>query len=119
MPLSTARVLCLLAFLGPQDVRETQAATPHCDNHDRPALSGGMDWWRMKWPFSRVRRIFLRGRNLQDYNSAERAILTNFQAPNVEFSEPGKMQCHTLSHSIPPLDSLLNEEWVPFGLLGG
>ena len=29
----------------------------------RPALSGGMDWWRMEWPFSRVRKIFFRGRN--------------------------------------------------------
>ena len=32
----------------------------------RPALSGGMDWWRMEWPFSRVRKIFFRGRNLQE-----------------------------------------------------
>ena len=31
----------------------------------RPALSGGMDWWRMEWPFSRVRKIFFRGRNFQ------------------------------------------------------
>ena len=29
----------------------------------RPALSGGMDWWRMEWPFSRLRKIFFRGRN--------------------------------------------------------
>ena len=29
---------------------------------DRRALSGGMDWWRMEWPFSRVQR----GRNLQE-----------------------------------------------------
>ena len=39
--------------------------------------------------------------------SAERAILTKFQAPNFEISEPEKMQFHTPSHSIPPLDSLL------------
>ena len=32
----------------------------------RPALSGGMDWWRMEWPFSRVRIIFFRGRNFQE-----------------------------------------------------
>ena len=28
----------------------------------RPALSGGMDWWRMERPLSRVRKIFFRGR---------------------------------------------------------
>ena len=32
----------------------------------RPALSGGMDWWRMEWPFSRVRKIFFRGRIFQE-----------------------------------------------------
>ena len=37
-------------------------------NHpfSRPALSGGMGWWRMEWPFSRVRKIFFRGRNFQE-----------------------------------------------------
>ena len=76
----------------------------------RPALSGGMDWWRMEWPFSRVRKIFFRGRNFQEnaWNSAERAIFAKFQAPKFENSEPEKMQFHTPSHSIPPLDSLLN-----------
>ena len=39
----------------------------------RPALSGGMDWWRMEWPFSRVPKIVFRGRNFQEnaLNSAE------------------------------------------------
>ena len=32
-----------------------------CLSTNRPALSGGMDWWRMEWPFSRVRtNIFQR-----------------------------------------------------------
>ena len=75
----------------------------------RPALSGGMDWWRMEWPFSRVRKIFFRGRDSQENRgiSAERAIFAKFQAPKFENSEPEKMQFHTPSHSIPPLDSLL------------
>ena len=40
-------------------------------------------------------------------NSAERAIFAKFQAPKFENSEPEKLQFHTPSHSIPPLDSLL------------
>ena len=75
----------------------------------RPAPRGGMDWWRMEWPFSRVRKIFFRGRNFQEnpWNSAERAIFAKFQAQKFENSEPEKLQFHTPSHSIPPLDSLL------------
>ena len=82
---------------------------------NRPALSGGMDWWRMEWPFSRVRKIFFRGRNFREnpWNSAERAIFSKFQAPKFENSEPEKMQFHTPSHSIPPLDSLLEKEPRP------
>ena len=68
-----------------------------------------MDWWRMERPFSRVRKIFFRGRIFQEnpWNSAERAIFAKFQAPKFENSEPEKLQFHTPSHSIPPLDSLL------------
>ena len=58
-----------------------------------------MDWWRIDWPFSSVRKIFFRGR-------IERAIFVKFQAPKFENSEPEKLQFHTPSHSIPPLDSL-------------
>ena len=63
----------------------------------------------MGWSFSRVRKLFFRGRNLQENpcNSAERAISAKFQAPKFENSEPEKKQFHTPSHSIPPLDSLL------------
>ena len=52
--------------------------------------------------------------NLQEnrQNSAERAIFAKFQAPKFENSEPEKMQFHTPSHSIPPLDSLLWEAHV-------
>ena len=64
----------------------------------------------MEWPFSRVRKIFFRGRNFRQNPgiSAERAIFAKFQAPKFENSEPEKMQFHTPSHSIPPLDSLLS-----------
>ena len=64
----------------------------------------------MEWPFSRVRKIFFRGRNFQEnpWNSAEKErFFAKFQAPKFEISEPEKMQFHTPSHSIPPLDSLL------------
>ena len=48
---------------GHEDFSEIrQLQHPYC----RPALSGGMDWWRMEWPFSRVRKIFFRGRNFQE-----------------------------------------------------
>ena len=75
----------------------------------RPAVSGGMDWWRMEWPFSRARKIFIRGRIFQEdpWNSEERAIFAKVQAPKFENSEPEKLQFHTPSHSTPPLDSLL------------
>ena len=81
-------------------------------NTNRPALSGGMDWWRMKWPFSRVPKIFFGGRIFQEkpWNSAERAIFAKFQAPKFENSEPQKLQFHPPSHSIPPLDSLLTKD---------
>ena len=62
--------------------------------------------------FYRVRKIFFRGRIFQEnpWNSAERAIFAKFQAPKFENSEPEKLQFHTPSHSIPPLDSLLKKE---------
>ena len=36
-------------------------------------------------------------------------FFAKFQAPKFENSEPEKMQFHTPSHSIPPLDSLLEK----------
>ena len=45
--------------------------------------------------------------------SAERTIFAKFQAPKFENSEPEKMQFHTPSHSIPPLDSLLDSNRNP------
>ena len=81
--------------------------------NNRPALSGGMDWWRMGWPFSRVRRIFFRGRNFREnsWNSAERAIFAKFQAPkNLKMQCPkNAIKFHTPSQFVPPLDSLLNK----------
>ena len=67
----------------------------------RPALSGGMDWWRMEWPFSRVQKIFFRGRNFQEnaWNSAERAIFAKFQAPIFEIQSPKK--CNSIPPAIP------------------
>ena len=67
---------------------------------------GFMDWW----PFSRVRKIFLRSRILQKnpWNAAAWAtFMAKFQAPKLQISEPKKLQVHTPRHSIPPLDSLL------------
>ena len=45
------------------------------------------------------------------WNSEERAMFAKFQPPKFEISEPEKMQFHTPSHSIPPLDSLLYKEF--------
>ena len=91
-----------------------------------------MDWWRMERPFSRVRKIFFRGRIFQENlgNSAVRAIFAKFrrkgdfcQTSGSEIwqkSEPEKLQFHTPSHSIPPLDSLLiNLVHVSFSLSNG
>ena len=65
-----------------------------------------MDWWRMELPFSRVRKIFFRGRSLEENAKLHRrAFLTKFQAPAVEISEPEK--CNSTPPAIPsPLDSL-------------
>ena len=54
-------------------------------------------------------KLFFRDRNVQEkpWNSTGRAIFVKFQAPKFEISERKKMQFHTPSHSIPPLDSLL------------
>ena len=57
----------------------------------RPALSGGMDWWRIEWPFSRVR------------------FLPKFELQILKLQGPKKMQVHTPSHSIPQLHSRLFE----------
>ena len=75
----------------------------------RPALSGGMDWWRMEMAIFQSPNIFFRGRIFREnsWNSAERAIFAKFQAPNFENSEPEKWQFHAPSHSVPPLDSRL------------
>ena len=71
------------------------------DGNCRPALSGGLDWWRMEWPFLRVRKIFFGGRNFQEKpgNSAERAIWTKFQGLKFENSEPEK--CNDIPPAIP------------------
>ena len=44
-------------------------------------------------------------------------FLPNFRLRNFENSEPEKMQFHTPSHSIPPLDSLLFKHFEAFGCL--
>ena len=61
--------------------------------------------WNGHFPESE--KFFFRDGNFQEnaLNSAERAIFAKFQAPKFENSEPEKMQFHTPSHSIPPLDS--------------
>ena len=64
----------------------------------------------MEWPFSRVRKIFFRGRNFQEKSLKLRRksdLRPNFRLRNLEFQSPKKMQFHAPSHSIPPLDSLL------------
>ena len=68
-----------------------------------------MDWWRMEWPFSRVRKIFFRGRNFQEIPEIpqKERFSPNFRLRNLKFQSPKKFQLHTPSHSIPPLDSLL------------
>ena len=39
--------------------RRTQRGVENSrEGKTRPAPGGGMDWWRMEWPFSRVRKYF-------------------------------------------------------------
>ena len=46
-------------------------------------------------------------RKFPEIAQRERFYFSKFQAPEFENSEPEKLQFHTPSHSIPPLDSLL------------
>ena len=59
----------------------------------RPALSGGMDWWRMEWPFSRVRKIFFRGRNFQEnaLKFRRKSDFCQISGSEIEISEPKRM----------------------------
>ena len=58
----------------------------------------------------------------KSWNFRRKSDFAKFQAPKLKNSEPEKMQFHTPSHSIPPLDSLLVEPlrgcwpccWYPF-----
>ena len=81
----------------------------------RPALSGGMDWWRMGMTIcQRPKNIFQRPKFAANPgNTGERAIFATFHAPKFENSEPEKIQFHTPSHAIPPLNSLLLFGIVP------
>ena len=54
-------------------------------------FSGGMDWWCMGWPCSRVLKTISKGRSSKS-NSAKRAILTTYQACKCEISDPEERQ---------------------------
>ena len=49
-------------MLRARNKRQLPQSALNVAHRNRPALSGGMDWWRMEWPFSRVRKIFFRDR---------------------------------------------------------
>ena len=51
-----------------------------------------MDWWRMEYPSSRDRKIFVRGRNFQE----DHRLSPNFRLRNLKTQSPKK------SNSIPP-----------------
>ena len=94
---------CFLTF-----VTVTRAVT-------RPALSGGMDWWRMEWPFSRVlewpfsrvrKYIFQRPKfpgKSWSFAQKERFLpnfrLRNFRIQQCNFIPP--QPCHTPTR-LPP-----------------
>ena len=67
----------------------------------RPALSGGMDWWRMELPFSRVRKIFFRGRNFQEIPEIpqKERFSPNFRLRNLKSQSPKK--CNSIPPAIP------------------
>ena len=67
----------------------------------RPALSGGMDWWRMEWPFSRVRKCFSEdeiSRKISETPQTER-FLPNFRLRNLKIQSPKK--CNSIFPAIP------------------
>ena len=65
----------------------------------QPAHSGGMDWWHVEWPCSRVQKIFSSGRILQENprNSAERVenAPTCYRAPRWSDPEFPQKKCRT------------------------
>ena len=62
------------------------------NNIIRPALSAGMDWWRMEWPFSRVRKkVFSEAefaRKFPEIPQKKKAMFAKFQAPKFEIQSP-------------------------------
>ena len=82
------------------------------NNIHRPALSGGMDWWRMEWPFSRVRKIFFRGRIFQEnpWNSADFCQISGseiwkFRARKIEIPYPQPF--HTPTRLPPNIQGMI------------
>ena len=67
----------------------------------------GMDWWRLEWPFSRVRKKISRGRNFQENlrNSAEIQILAKFWG-----SEQMKIQSSKQVHTPSQTPTSLTED---------
>ena len=69
----------------------------------RPALSGGMDWWRMdRMAIFQSPKIIFQSTEIcrkKPWNSADRAIFARFQAPKFENSEPAK--CSSILPAIP------------------
>ena len=53
----------------------------------RPALSGGMDWWRMEWSLSRVRKIFFQRLK---FTGKLAKIPPNFRLRNLKNQSPKK-----------------------------
>ena len=69
----------------------------------RPALGGGMDWWRMEWPFSRVRKYFSEAeicRKIPEIPQKER-FSPNFRLRNLKFQSPKKCDSIPLATSYP------------------
>ena len=86
--------------------RDKQGSTGRCPRNfsklSAGTLSGGMDWWRMEWPFSRVRKIFFRGRIFQENPwkiPQKERFLPNFRLRNLKIQSP--KNCNSIPPAIP------------------
>ena len=83
------------------------------------APSGGIGWWLVDWPFSKVRKLFVRGCSLQQipWISAERAIWAKVQALKFEISKKTSIIFKAHSAQRPVLQSsrpqhVHNPKWL-------
>ena len=108
---AVGRALLLVVKLslrsGAKTCKQRHTMGPTDYTHIRPALCGGMDWWRREWSFSRVRKYFPEAevsRKMPEIPQKER-FSPKFRLRNLKIQSP--KNCNS-TPPILPIDSLLH-----------